>query len=86
MKTAYLLMFIHLETRKVFLSPAIFAPVEERGCQQARNVRMWLEDASIEQRFNLRDNDKKFTEECKRIRQELGPSHNGVIGSSRFGS
>jgi putative transposase len=67
MKTAYLLMFIHLETRKVFVSPATFAPVEEWVVQQARNVRMWLEDAGIEQRFILRDNDKKFTDDFDEI-------------------
>jgi putative transposase len=36
-------------------------------CQQAKNVRMWLEDAGIEQRFILRDNDTKFTEEFDEI-------------------
>jgi putative transposase len=66
-KTAYLLMFIHLETRKVFLSPATYAPVEEWVVQQARNVRMWLEDAGIDQRFILRDNDQKFTEDIDEI-------------------
>jgi putative transposase len=66
-KTAYLLIFIHLETRKVFLSPATYAPVEEWVVQQARNVRMWLEDAGIEQRFILRDNDKKFTDDFDEI-------------------
>ena len=34
-KTAYLLMFIHLESRKVFVSPATYHPDNEWVCQQA---------------------------------------------------
>jgi putative transposase len=69
-KTAHLLMFIHLETRKVFVSPATFEPHEEWVCQQARNVKMWLEDAGIQQRFILHDNDTKFSDEFDEIFRE----------------
>ncbi len=66
-KTAYFLMFIHVESRKVFLSPATYHPEEEWVCQQARNLKMWLDDAGIEQRFILHDRDKKFSEEFDTI-------------------
>ncbi|MCL2647331.1 MAG: hypothetical protein FWD61_10070 [Phycisphaerales bacterium] len=42
-KTAFILMFIHLESRKVFLSPATYTPGEQWVCQQARNVSLWLD-------------------------------------------
>ena len=69
-KTAYLLMFIHLESRKVYLSPATYHPEDEWVCQQARNVKMWLEDAGIQQRFILHDRDTKFSEEFDEIFRE----------------
>ena len=60
-KTAYLLMFIHLESRKVFMTPATYAPDSAWCCQQARNLGMWLAENNIHQRFILRDNDTKFS-------------------------
>jgi len=62
-KTAHLLIFIHLETRKVFLSPATLEPNEQWVCQQARNVMMYMGEAGIKQRFILHDRDTKFSEE-----------------------
>ncbi|MEM6503839.1 MAG: integrase [Planctomycetota bacterium] len=46
-KTAYVLMFIHLRTRRVMLSPATFNPNGEWMLQQARNLLMWLEDEGL---------------------------------------
>lgn len=69
-KTAYLLMFIHLESRKIFISPATYEPREDWVCQQARNVKMWLEDAGIQQRFILHDRDTKFSEEFDEVFRE----------------
>jgi len=60
-KTAYLLMFIHLESRKFFLSPATYAPGEQWVCQQARNVSLWLGEIGVKQRFILHDRDTKYT-------------------------
>jgi len=39
-KTAYVLVFIHLGTRKVTLSPATYQPTSEWVLQQGRNVQM----------------------------------------------
>ncbi len=60
-KTAYSLVFIHLASRKVFLSPSTYNPHEGWVCQQARNVSMWAEDEGIDIRFLIRDRDTKFT-------------------------
>ncbi|MEX2673777.1 MAG: hypothetical protein WD294_16885 [Phycisphaeraceae bacterium] len=59
---AYCLMFIHLGTRKVFVSPSTYQPTGEWMQQQARNVTMWVEDEALEMRFLLRDRDTKYTE------------------------
>ena len=54
-------MFIHLESRKVFVTPATYAPDSAWVCQQARNLGMWCAENNVQQRFILRDNDTKFS-------------------------
>ncbi|MEZ6192089.1 MAG: integrase core domain-containing protein [Phycisphaerales bacterium] len=61
-RVAYGLMFIHLGSRKVFVSPGTYHPTGEWVQQQARNVTMWLEDENLELRFLIHDRDMKFTE------------------------
>ena len=60
-RTAYVLSFIHLGSRKVFLSPSTFHPTDEWMRQQARNVSMWAEDEGIDIRFLVHDRDSKFS-------------------------
>ncbi len=61
-KTAYVLSFIHLGSRKVFLTPGTCNPTGEWMRQQARNASMWAEDEGIDVRFLIHDRDTKFTE------------------------
>lgn len=61
-KTAYVLSFIHLGSRKVFLSPSTCNPTDEWMRQQARNVSMWADEEGIDIRFLIHDRDTKFTE------------------------
>jgi len=58
---AYVLVFIHLESRRVFMSPATFNPNEAWVIQQARNATMWLEDLGIQASHLIRDRDTKFS-------------------------
>lgn len=60
-KTAYALVFIHLASRRVFVSPGTFNPTAEWMQQQARNVSMWAEDEGLDVRFLIHDRDTKFT-------------------------
>lgn len=60
-KTAYVLTFIHLGSRKVFLSPRTANPTDEWMRQQARNALMWAEDEGIDLRFLIHDRDGKFS-------------------------
>lgn len=59
-KLAFVLVFIHLGSRKVFASPATFTPTGDWMVQQSRNVRMWAEEQGIDLRFLIHDRDTKF--------------------------
>ncbi len=61
-RVAYVLAFIHLDSRKVFLSPSTLNPTDEWMRQQARNASMWAEDEGIDVRFLIHDRDTKFAE------------------------
>ncbi len=57
---AYVLVFIHLGSRRIFMSPATFNPNEGWVLQQARNASMWLQDLGIQASHLIRDRDTKY--------------------------
>ena len=59
---AYVLAFVHLGSRKVFLSPSTHHPTADWMQQQARNASMWADAEGIDIRFLIHDHDTKFTE------------------------
>lgn len=61
-QVAYVLAFIHLESRNVFLSPSTLNPTDEWMQQQARNASIWADEQGIDVRFLIHDHDAKFTE------------------------
>ncbi len=61
-RTAFVLSFIHLGSRKVFLSPSTYNPTGEWMQQQARNVSMWADEEGIDVRFLIHDRDCKFSD------------------------
>jgi putative transposase len=60
-RQAYSLMFIHLGSRKVWVSPTTYHPNEAWVLQQARNELMWLEDQGLPATHLIHDRDTKFT-------------------------
>jgi hypothetical protein len=52
---AYVLVFLHLGSRRVTMSQPTFHPDEAWVLQQARNVTTWLDDHGIEARYLIRD-------------------------------
>lgn len=58
---AYVLVFIHLGSRRVFMGPATFNPTDEWVLQQARNATMWLTNIGVKATGLIRDRDTKFT-------------------------
>ena len=62
-RDAYVLVFIHLGSRKVFCSPSTYHPNSKWILQQARNASMWMADEGITPRFLIRDRDRKYPDE-----------------------
>ena len=60
-RTAYVLMFIHLGSRRVFCSAPTYAPDSAWVTQQARNTLMWCAEQGITPDFLIRDADTKFS-------------------------
>ena len=70
--TAYVLVFIHLGSRKVYCSPATYSPNGEWVIQQNRNASMWMEDEGIAPRFILHDRDRKYPDRLKAFWKSSG--------------
>ncbi len=60
-RTAYVLIFIHLGSRRVFCSAPTYAPEKAWVTQQARSTLMWCSNQRINPRFLIRDADTKFS-------------------------
>jgi putative transposase len=71
-RLAYCLAFIHVGTRKVFLSPPTYHPHEQWIQQQGRNLLMWLEEQQLEARFLIHDRDSKFSTAFRQLFRNAG--------------
>ncbi len=71
-RVAYCLAFIHVGTRKVFLSPPTYHPHEQCVQQQGRNLLMWLDDQQLEARFLIHDRDSKFSTAFRELFRSAG--------------
>ncbi len=70
--SAYVLVFLHLESRRVFCSPATFNPDDRWVIQQARNAAMWMEEEGIKPRWIVMDRDTKFSLHFRHFWKTLG--------------
>lgn len=62
-RAAYVLMFIHLGSRRVFCSAPTYAPDSAWVTQQARNTLLWCDKLGITPEFLIRDADTVSTAE-----------------------
>lgn len=69
---AYLLFFIHVETRRVWASPATLHPSGAWVAQQARNFSMWAAEQGLAMAYVVRDRDTKFTALFDSILESVG--------------
>lgn len=58
---AYVLVFVHLGTRRVFASAATLNPDAAWMQQQARNASAWAEDEGLKVKWLIHDRDTKFS-------------------------
>lgn len=61
-RTAYVLIFIHLGSRRVFCSAPTYAPDSAWVTQQARSTLIWCADQGIAPGLLIRDADTKFSD------------------------
>jgi putative transposase len=67
LKRFYVLFFIELATRRVWLAGITTNPDGPWVTQQARNLLMQLSDEDVRPRFLVRDRDSKFTREFDEV-------------------
>lgn len=72
LKRFYVLFFIELSTRRVWLSGITTNPDGPWVAQQARNLQMRLDDEEVRPRFLVRDRDGKFTREFDEVFRSEG--------------
>lgn len=71
-RAAYCLMFIHLGSRKVFVSPSTLHPTDAWVKQQGRNLSLWLDEEGLAMEYFVHDRDTKFTRSFDRNMADAG--------------
>jgi len=72
LRRLYVLFFIDLERRKVFLAGVTEHPIGSWVTQQARNLAMTLEDEGRVVKFLIRDSDAKFVGPFNEVISSIG--------------
>ena len=72
LRRLYVLFFIDLERRKVFLAGVTEHPIGSWVTQQARNLAMTLEDEGRVVKFLIRDRDAKFVGPFNEVISSIG--------------
>ena len=68
----YLLVFIHLGTRRCWISPCTAHPDSAWVVQQGKNFVMVAEDLQLTPKYMMRDNDTKFTAQFDEVIKTSG--------------
>lgn len=63
----YFLVFIHLESRRIWISPCTEHPTGDWTTQQARNFAMHIEEANVPCTYLCRDNDRKYVSDFDEV-------------------
>ncbi len=72
LRRIYMLFFIDIERRKVFLAGVTANPIGAWVTQQARNLLITLEDQGRAVRFRVRDRDAKFVGPFDEVMKSIG--------------
>ena len=68
----YFLVFIHIETRRIWVSPCTANPTGQWTTQQARNFQMHLQDEGLPCELLQRDQDTKYVDEFDEVFRSTG--------------
>jgi putative transposase len=68
----YFLVFIHVETRRIWVSPCTANPSGEWTTQQARNFDMFLQDEGLRCEILQRDQDSKYVDSFDEVFRSTG--------------
>ncbi|MCA9140294.1 MAG: DDE-type integrase/transposase/recombinase [Planctomycetales bacterium] len=68
----YFLVFIHVETRRIWISPCTANPTGEWTTQQARNFDMFLQDKGLPCEILQRDQDSKYVDSFDEVFRSSG--------------
>ena len=71
-KRLYVLIYVHLATRRVLLASCTAAPNQNWVTQQARNLCWKLEEEGIRLRFVIHDRDRKFAPQADSVFRSAG--------------
>ena len=71
-RTAYCLFFIHLGSRKVFLTSATYHANDKWVLQQAHAVNKWCRQQDFHAEYLIRDRDGKFTHQFDKLFTDRG--------------
>lgn len=68
----YFLVFIHVETRRIWVSPCTANPTGQWTTQQARNFQMHLQDENLPCEILQRDQDSKYVDSFDEVFRSTG--------------
>ena len=68
----YFLVFIHVETRRIWISPCSANPTGQWTTQQARNFDMFLQDEGLSCEILQRDQDSKYIDSFDEVFRSTG--------------
>lgn len=68
----YFLLFIHIETQRIWVSPCTAHPTGEWTTQQAKNFSMYVEEHGLRCELVQRDNDAKYVDSFDSVFKSMG--------------
>ena len=71
-RQAYVLVFLHVGSRKTWISSSTYHPNASWVQQQGREILMWLDDLGVSATHLIRDRDTKFTAAFDQLMQSAG--------------
>ncbi|MBC7854634.1 MAG: transposase [Pirellulaceae bacterium] len=72
LRDAFILVFLHVDSRRVFISPATYNPDDAWVCEQARAFRMFARENKLGTKIVMRDHDTKYSRGFDKIVQKRG--------------